>query len=191
MIRRVLVLALGLACHAEPEDGAALSSATVLRQADVSEATERAPREAATEARCGLALDPIPELLTATAVVAARWSAATGCDVRVEAGGLPVRFATDVELTTGEGHSARGVAHRNDSGVVEFIGYTATDARLAWTVERTLAHEVGHALGCWDHTSESGASVLDQVWSSSAKITSAALECVCSTLECETLTPEG
>ena len=191
LLRRVWILALGLACSAAPDGTTELASATQLRQS-ASVGTELADAvEEAQAPRCGLALDPIPELLVATTTVAARWSAATGCDVRVEAGGLPVRFATDAELTTGEGKAARGVAHRNGSGVVEYIGYTSNDARLPWTVERTVAHEVGHALGCWDHTDEAGASVLDQTWSSDARITSDALDCVCSTLECETLTPEG
>jgi hypothetical protein len=40
-----------------------------------------------------------PELLEGTTTAAARWSKATGCDVRVETDGIPVRWATTEELT--------------------------------------------------------------------------------------------
>lgn len=142
------------------------------------------------ERPCGLELDPVLELAEATQLAADRWSAATGCAIVVNTGGVQVRFATDEELTAPDGRRGRGVTHRNGEGAVEFIGYTTRDARLPWTVLRTLTHEVGHALGCWGHTNEGGASVLDEQWSPHAKITDAALMCVCNTLDCRAFNPE-
>jgi integrase len=146
------------------------------------------------EEPCGLALtivDPALEYAATRAVN--RWAVATGCNVHIAAdGGLPIRFATDEELTRPDGSKAHGVTSRNEvTGELDFIGYTRWSTFIDGHVERTMAHEIGHALGCWDHTTESGASVLDEIWSNQAKITSAALTCVCSALECPVFAPEN
>jgi hypothetical protein len=134
-----------------------------------------------------MAFDPVHELAEATARAAERWSAATGCDVRVEAGGLPVRWATTEELTQEDGALARGVTHRGESGVVEFIGYRKGPV-LRWTAEAVMAHEIAHALGCWDHTTDG--SIQSEGHALDAKISEAGLACVCSALHCETMTAE-
>jgi hypothetical protein len=146
------------------------------------------------EEPCGLALtivDPALEYAATRAVN--RWAVATGCNVHIAAdGGLPIRFATDEELTRPDGSKAHGVTSRNEvTGELDFIGYTRWSTFIDGHVERTMAHEIGHALGCWDHTTEAGASVLDEIWSNQAKITSAALTCVCSVLECPVFAPEN
>jgi hypothetical protein len=127
-------------------------------------------------------------LLAETTVSAARWSAATGCDVRVEVGGLPVRFATPEELTMEDGGHARGVASFGDDGQVKFIGYRSGSMN-DWTVDMTLTHELGHALGCHSHTNDG--SVLDSPSQLYSKITANALECVCASLNCEVFVPEA
>lgn len=87
----------------------------------------------------------------------------------------------------GEGRNARGVTSFGADGEPEFIGYRAGPL-LSWTVETTLAHELGHALGCHDHTTDG--SVLDTPAPLYSKITSNALDCVCATLACEAYQPE-
>src|SRR5689334_8283138 len=52
--------------------------------------------EAAAPEPCGMAFDPAPELADATRAAAERWSVATGCDVRVEAGGIAVSLVDSI-----------------------------------------------------------------------------------------------
>jgi hypothetical protein len=176
-----LVALLAFACSA-PETSSDTETVTVPSTTEVARTVP-----ALQEERCGLALTVADhELVTAATSASVRWSAATGCDVRVvPTGGLPIRFATDAELTMPDGSRARGVTGDG------FIGYTARDARLPGTVERTLAHEIGHALGCRDHTHEAGSSVLDEQWGAHARITADALVCVCTTVACEHMIPES
>jgi hypothetical protein len=185
----ILHLAMLAACAGEPkadvETATPPPAATITVLASGTATTE--PTEV--PGRCGLALDPIPELLEGTRVAAARWSAATGCDVRVEAGGVPVRFATNEEVTGEDGELGRGVTSF-DKATAElvFIGYRSGPV-LPWTVDMTLTHELGHALGCHSHTSDGG--VLDTPSQLYSKITADALTCTCASLACEVMVPEA
>jgi hypothetical protein len=125
-------------------------------------------------APCGLAFDPDPELLEATEAAAARWSAATGCDVRIEAGGIAVRIASTEQRG---GHQA--AARRNRETGEWAIG--VAPGLLPWTADTLLTHEFGHVLGCVEHTPDG---LMAEVIELYAPIDESALRCVCAVLEC-------
>lgn len=87
---------------------------------------------------CGAVLTPDADLLEETTAAADRWSKATGCDVRVGEGGMPVHLV-DVVID-GEGNPLPahivGGFHRGENAIY------VTPLRDAGTV----THEIGHAL---------------------------------------------
>jgi len=131
-------------------------------------------------ARCGMTFDPAPALLEATEAAATRWSAATGCDVRVEAGGVPVRFASAEERG---GHQAAAVRNR----VTGEWSVGVAPSLLRWTAETLLTHELGHVLGCLGHTTDG---LMAETTTLYAPIDASALDCVCSSLACALFAPE-
>jgi len=126
-----------------------------------------------------MAFDPAPELADATRVAAERWSAATGCDVRVEAGGVPVVLHPNPTLA--DGTPRRAVF---DAGVGE-IRYRAGNI-VSWTAETMLAHEIGHVLGCHGHPGDAMA----EETALRAPISAEPLECVCAAFPCASFSPE-
>ena len=138
--------------------------------------------------RCGETFTVIDSALLLSAEnAAARWSAATGCDISiVPENGIPIRFATEEELKMPykDGRLAAGVTHVGPNFMVEDIGYSPYRSVEYCSVRRTRAHEMGHAIGCWRHTEQGGQSVLDELWSVEGRITEEALSCVCERLEC-------
>ena len=142
---------------------------------------------------CGLAFDVPSELRAEGELAAARWSAATGCDVRVERGGLrivmldvileedgtaaidstgrPVRARTKTVWIDGELHTSR-IEYRRDA---------------VYDAGRILPHEFGHALGGYGHT-ETG--VLRVSPKSGDPIDAPSLSLVCERLGCMWMRPE-
>lgn len=141
--RTVLVLLLG-ACA----QGTELDSPQVGEPMPVDAAPAPAP--------CGMAFDPAPELLGAAEAAARRWSAATGCDVRVQAGGIPIVAWPRLFVEyTDDGHAL--LSEINHGGAMKSICGLSTwerdqaairiiDVSLACDVDYALAHEMGHAL---------------------------------------------
>jgi hypothetical protein len=131
-------------------------------------------------APCGMAFDPAPELLAATESAAARWSAATGCDVKVESGGVQVRIASTAERG---GHQAAAIRNRETGEW--FVG--VAPGLLPWTAETLLAHEFGHVFGCLRHSAEG---LMAETTRLNAPIDVEALACVCTAFDCTVFAPE-
>jgi len=134
---------------------------------------------------CRIAFDPAPELLDATERAAGRWSAATGCDVHVQSGGIVIAVLPEVIDNSGKATRARtttvwidGILHTNR---IEFRADSLDQA------ERIIPHEMGHALGGYGHA-ETG--LMKEAPGNSEPIDAASLELVCSTLPCAWLSPE-
>lgn len=86
---------------------------------------------------CGFALVPAPALVAEVKAAAERWSAATGCDVRIERGGVRVRLVPP--MRTRSGGVQPGLTHWLDSGELVI---DVTDERSA----PVIPHELGHLL---------------------------------------------
>lgn len=140
-------------------------------------------------ASCGMAFDPAPELLEATEAAAVRWSAATGCDVRVEAGGVPVVLVRG--LVTASGKRAAGAwRHTAESDVCLRV-----DIDDEFGGPRAVAHELGHCLmhrvnlapqNLAGSHAESGL----MAEGAPGDIDGASLSLVCSSFDCAAFTPE-
>jgi hypothetical protein len=192
MIRGLVVVLAMAACAqgAELEDPQ-LAGPFVLHQAQA----EPAP--------CGMAFDPAPELLAATDAAAERWSAATGCDVRVEAGGLPVRaqgFIFAEELPNGltrlhaadpelRYHELCGATLWRDGGATA-VGIVIGIANEGCDPAEGVAHEMGHRLAAKRGHSERGLMAGANETGRTGAIDESSLVWVCETLPCSTLTAE-
>jgi hypothetical protein len=174
-VRVALVLAMGLA---------ACSSGVELEDARLSDA-DWVLHEAEPEP-CGMAFDPDPELLAATEAAAKRWSAATGCDVRIEAGGVPIVLAEPQDVRDESGTPKRAITEVRD-GLPVRIAYRRGPL-LPWTVETMLTHEMGHALGMREHT-QTG--LMAETTELGAPIDAESLAGVCAVLECSAFVPES
>jgi hypothetical protein len=128
---------------------------------------------------CGAAFDPDPVLLADTTAAAARWSAATGCDIRVEAGGVPVQLVLSIKRPDGSDTPGAVTA---DLSLVE-IHQKARGAQRT----RTVLHEMGHALGA-GHVHAHG--VMSDTAPFDAVIDAPSLEEVCAHLACSAFVPE-
>lgn len=134
---------------------------------------------------CGVAFDPAPELLEATQRAAERWSAATGCDVRVDADGIPLVVLDEVIDNAGK-------PTRGRTTTVWVDGVLRTD-RIEYRrdsldqVGRIVPHEMGHAIGGYGH---SGAGIMRERPKATDVIDSSSLELVCATLDCAAFEPE-
>jgi hypothetical protein len=133
------------------------------------------------EPRCGLVLSPRPALADATQSAAERWSAATGCDVRVSPGGVPVIHVTGLVTTSGKRAAGAWRSYVGDD-VCKRIDI---DDELGGP--RTVAHEVGHCLGAHGHA-ESG---LMAEGAGNGVIDEATVEFVCSQVPCLSFQPEA
>lgn len=144
------------------------------------------PGPAATEPEgCGMVFSPVPELLEETEAAAARWSAATGCDVRVGEGGVPVVFvdpiADGLVGIGANGESASGGVYRYEStGACAQIGQVA-----GHSTGQTIAHEIGHCIGQPGHTEYGLMSPYAE-----GPLDATSLQRVCDVFPCVTFSPE-
>lgn len=135
---------------------------------------------------CGAVLSPDPELLEETVDAAARWSGATGCDIRVGDGGTRVRLLAEVWEG---GVRFQGLVHQIESGEVVI---DVCPERLP----AVLPHEIGHLL--YPHpqrhiAQEPGAASCEALMCNGTggeSITAADLAFVCEGLACKAFEPE-
>jgi hypothetical protein len=148
---------------------------------------------------CGTVFTPTPELLEETTRVAARWAAATGCDVRVGEHGVPVVL---VDVIPGHAPEDPGWGHTSvladGSFQIEVTAFRFED-RIAG--DAVLTHEVGHVLNLrGDHldcvVDDAGAQMLKTgpvmcTIGGAGLITAADLEYVCEGYPCAAFEPES
>ena len=110
---------------------------------------------------CDLALAPDPELFDATADAVAQWDEALpGCWVRIDIEhGVPVTAVDDVLEALAERDAPFTGEHavaatRIDPGVNVPEHWRVRELLIERGHDWTLAHELGHALGAFEHTAE-------------------------------------
>lgn len=147
-----------------------------------------------------MAFDPAPDLEAATRVAAERWSAATGCDVRVEAGGVPMKAWARLFVEYREDGRAL-LADINHGGTMKSICGLSTwtddesavriiDVSLACDVEDAVTHEMGHALAHLKRHSFTGMMASGENPDRTLDIDAASLELVCYSFPCASFNPE-
>lgn len=141
---------------------------------------------------CGKVLTPEPALLEETTRVAARWSAATGCNVRVGENGTPVRLVAQV--MDGDVEQPGRTLPLEGGGWEVVVSPLRLDARIHGQ-DTVLAHEVGHALNPHDgHVEAAPGEKCTALMCSGGglgTIIAADLEYVCDGYPCASFTPEG
>lgn len=125
---------------------------------------------------CAVIFSPAPELVGATNSAASDWSQATGCDISVGPGGIPVVLADSIP-------DADGAEHQGQTSDARDIIWVH---RLATRRYRVVLHEMGHALG-GNHTDTDGC--LSGALGRRDVVDEAALESVCAALPCQAFSP--
>jgi hypothetical protein len=133
---------------------------------------------AAHEPACAVVLSPAADIAPSVELAAARWSQATGCDVRLGEGGVSVVF--DTPILRPDGTEAPGVTE--PGGLLVRI-----DPRHRRRDE-TVAHELGHVLGA-GHTDSMG--LMSGRKGRADRIDADSLAAVCEVLSCPAFTPES
>lgn len=173
----LLLLAVLAACGGAPVDSRDLTRQTFRQEA---EAEVEAPV-------CEVVFSPVPELLAETVAAAARWSAATGCDIRVGEGGIALRLVEE-RMITPRGTEAHGRTYcpaescRRSELVIEVARDHAA---------MTVAHEMGHALeASFAHVDDDPSALMCHT-GGNGTILASDLVLVCAALDCSVMTPEG
>lgn len=141
---------------------------------------EEAPPEQSAYASCVVVLSPGPVLVAPTLAAAERWSAATGCDITLGEGGVPVTLALDIRRP--DGSEAPGMVPA-DRSRIEVNQRTGEAQRY-----RTIAHELGHLLGA-GHVE--GRGLMSGEREHSDVIDGDSLAAVCAALPCPAFRPEA
>ncbi len=141
--------------------------------------------------QCGLRFTPDAGALDIADSGATRWSLATGCLVTTDEGGIPI--STVEQAYDAEGNQVCGTTEENTiqgaegiAVVVIEIGRTAKAS--CGTRERTLLHEIGHALAPGEPHTESG--LMAERANGTDTIDESALTMICKQLACEAFNPE-
>lgn len=126
-----------------------------------------------------MTFNPEPGIADDTLRATERWSAATGCDVRIAPGGLKVVQVDD--LTTSSGKVAAGACRHREGERCSRI-----EIHRTYGGPNTIVHEMGHALGADGHSltgmmAEGAPSGIDD----------ASLELVCASLACAAFASES
>lgn len=150
---------------------------------------------------CGFVFSPAPELHDAAVTAAARWSAATGCDVRVGEGGLPivawpilfVEYTPDGQTLLAD-HNVGGTM-RSICGLADWDAADTEIERLhvalACDEEDAVTHEMGHALARLKRHSLTGVMASGENEDRTHVIDAGSLELVCYSFPCASFVPEG
>jgi hypothetical protein len=142
------------------------------------------------EPACGMAFDVPDDVLPEAERAAQRWSAATGCDVRIEEGGIPF-FSYDQLF----GYESDGELYfSSQAGEFRLCGLSLPGE---WTVvgpctvdmELTSLHEMGHHLGGEGHAADGGAMAYGTTHVRNI-INSDTLTWVCEDFPCASFNPE-
>lgn len=137
------------------------------------------------ETDCSRVFSPTPEAEPYVQAAVARWSRATGCDVRIGDGGIPVAMSDNI--VTEEGDRMTGVSNRNGCEVYEiFI------ARYSVQPAAVTVHEVGHSLQnpCGPNSEVHAPSGIMTYNSSEDVIDEASLSLVCEGFDCRAFNVE-
>lgn len=147
-----------------------------------------------------MAFSPDEALRPAAELAAARWSLATGCEVVVAEGGIPLLSWSRLFVEyTSEGRAL--LADINHGGTMKSICGLSTwtddesavriiDVSLACDVDDAVAHEMGHALAGVKGHAASGVLASGEDPDRSPLIDAASLGGVCYTLPCRAFNPE-
>lgn len=128
---------------------------------------------------CRVAFSPDEALLGDVEAAAQRWSTATGCAIEVSDAGVPVVIVASIVRPDGSQAPGATSPERDFVEINVRVGHAQR--------KRTVLHELGHALG-GDHVSSDGVLSGQKGWR--PVIDSAALESVCSRLDCPAFNPE-
>lgn len=141
--------------------------------------------EAFIDEPCGMSFAPASELLEATQRAAKRWSTATGCNVRVESGGVPVVVLPEVIDSSGKPTRARTTTIWVDGKLqTDRTEYRSDSLNQA---DRIIPHEMGHALGGYGHTEQG---LMQEAPKLGESIDADSLALVCKVLRCSVFRPE-
>ena len=179
----LVVLSLAAACAADP------GGATDVVQVDDALAPLMSSAAiGAYENDCTRVFSPSPEAYEYVARAAERWARATGCDVRVGEGGIPVVMVD--EILDLDGNRAAGVSNVEACNVasIEIARYASRPSRVA-------LHEMGHALSqpcnVYDGTGHADTGIMTPD-SAADVIDAASLSLICEGgLDCRTFNPEA
>lgn len=138
------------------------------------------PERATYSPSCSVAFSPIEALRLDAEAAADRWSAATGCAIDVGDAGVPMLIVAAIRRP--DGTQAPGWTSDERDRVEVNVRCGATQRAS------TVLHEMGHALG-GDHVDSHG--ILSGEKGRVDIIDAAALESVCSRLDCPLLSPEA
>jgi len=143
-----------------------------------------------------LVLSPEPQLEAATRAAVKAWSASTGIDIAIGPGGAPVRSEPDLE-----GDCAQTETMRRVSG--EYVGLSeirvlSGDRTRCGSEERSIRHELGHALQQWgsfDAWIQHDGHTEDRLMAAQANehwaVDESALDLVCRVAPCSIFVPES
>jgi hypothetical protein len=137
---------------------------------------------------CEVVFTPAPELRAETLAAAARWSAATGCDIRIGEGGIALRLVED-RMPTPWGTEAHGHTYCPTDDGCKRSALVIDIARDHAAV--TVAHEMGHALASTAGHVEDNESALLFHTGGEGAILACDLVLVCAALDCALMTPEA
>lgn len=136
--------------------------------------------EEAPAARCSVVLSPDEAIEGEALAAAQRWSEATGCNIAVRPGGVPMRIVASIVRP--DGSQAPG-ATSEARDLVEINVRLGAEQRAV-----TILHELGHALG-GNHVPTRGILSGDKGYA--AVIDGASLGEVCAHLSCLAFSPEA
>lgn len=136
-------------------------------------------------ARCGAVFSADSGIAELVESAATQWSEATGCDVRLGEGGIPVSYVE--RIVDARGNPQCGETHRlrDDSGAilgVDFIHISTNLADRCHLHARDVLHEMGHGLA--PHRGHTTEGLMAPTWDAVDYVDEPARAFVCSELGC-------